>query len=83
MVAVSSIKSIQRVSANIANLASSNTITITAVDTTKAVLIPLGWVGSAATDPVQLTLTNSTTITGGRVGTAGQISFAAEVVEYY
>ena len=76
---ISPINSIQHGSIAIANGASSNTATITAVTTAKTQLALLGarygGTVTAFTDAgVALTLTNSTTITAERNGTTGTIT---------
>jgi len=64
----------------------SNTATITSVDTTKAVLITLGSscdIDNATYTP-RATLTNATTVTATRVGSGGQTTVTSfVVVEFY
>lgn len=69
------VKSVQYGSISIAGAASSGTATITAVDTTKAVLLHLGSRGPGGGSPgiadglATLTLTNATTVTAQRATT--------------
>lgn len=85
------IKSLQKVSISFNATVGSNTATITSVDTTKAIIIPLGFLAPSGldyTDPDGLShywaLTNATTVTLTRGGTlAGIASGYAQVIEWY
>lgn len=67
------------------NAVSSNTATISAVNTSKSVLDLLGFISS--TDNLncapRITLTNATTITADRWGTTGITLVQYQIVEYY
>ena len=79
------IKSIQRGEIGIFNGVSA-TATISAVNTSKALLSTLGWVVTAndATHVPRLTLTDSTTITATRAANTTVTSVIAwQLVEYY
>ncbi len=80
------IKSIQRGVISIAGAASSNTATITSVDTAKAVISCLGSTGTDASTNSSsgyVALTNATTVTATRGGSSGTGSVSWQVVEYY
>lgn len=82
--APNSIKLIQRGVINITAGNSSNTATITSVDTTKSLLTYLGGnAGTAADAAARIDLTNATTITANRTGSTGFGSYGYEIVEYY
>lgn len=88
--AVCRIKSIQKVSVSINNTLSSATATITAVNTSKTILIPTGHIAPNTdyTDPDALTaawqLTNSTTVTFSRGGAlSGAMVGYCQVIEFY
>lgn len=79
------IKAIYRGTITIANTATSNTATITAVDTAKAVVTHLGVSStetSVANTNAYLALTNTTTVTATRAGSTGSLVVAYQVVEY-
>lgn len=84
----SPIKSIQNVSITIATSASSNTATISSVDTNKAVVYFHGQENGDATDIRQgmarLDLTNATTVTATRAGSSSSrtLTVKAQVVEF-
>lgn len=81
------VKTIQSFSVAIAGGTTSNTTTITAVNTAKSYIIPRG---SKSTDTGgngpdglgYLRLTNSTTITGTRAGTIGTLTLPGTVIEF-
>jgi hypothetical protein len=79
------IKAIYRGTIAIANTATSNTATITAVNTDKAILHHLG-VSSTENNngytEVRLALTNTTTITATRGGNVGDVTVGYQLVEY-
>ncbi|MBI3936911.1 MAG: hypothetical protein HY323_08035 [Betaproteobacteria bacterium] len=79
------IKSVQQGTIALAALVSSNTATITAVDTAKAFVLWQGVV-SALDDisdtNVRLNLTNATTVTATRLSNAIAVTIAFTVVEY-
>lgn len=80
------IKTVQRGTITLAGVAS-NTATITAVDTSNAYVVLLGYThsdtaGQAADHWVRIALTNSTTVTATRIGTAGTVVVSFEVVEF-
>lgn len=82
------IKSIQRGTITIANLAVSGTAIISSVDTTKAQLKLLGsaGAGSASTSAdvaVRVVLTNATTVTATRGGNNLSVTVAFELTEWY
>lgn len=80
-----SIKSIQRGTITIANSSTSNTATITSVDTAKSILFLLGAEStetSVANTNVRLALTNATTVTMSRGGSTGSVTGGYQVVEY-
>ena len=83
----SAIKSIQQGAITLAGVAS-NTATITSVDTSKTVLIPLGahHAGNTISLPtdrlVKLALTSATVVTAARQGTTGTITVNFVVVEF-
>jgi hypothetical protein len=82
-------KSLQNTTITIADTATSNTATITAVDTTKTFINSLGSdvgdnaSGSSTNWLARLVLTNSTTVTATRSGTSGQNILSFQVVEMY
>lgn len=79
------IKAIYRGTIAIANTATSNTATITSVDTTKALIFPLGVEStetSVANTNVRVALTNATTVTASRGGSTGSVTVGFQVVEY-
>lgn len=83
----SPIKSIQNVSITIATSSSSNTATISSVDTSKAVVYFNGQDGGDAADIRQghawLELTNATTVTATRAGSgARSLTVKGQVVEF-
>lgn len=84
--APNSIKSIQRGVISITNGNTSNTATITSVDTTKSLLNYLGGnasSGNASDAAARIVLTDATTITANRTGSNNSASFGYEIVEYY
>ncbi len=79
------IKAIYRGTITIANAATSNTATITSVDTSKTLLFNLGEEStetSVANTNVRLALTNATTVTAERGGSTGSVEVGYQVVEY-
>jgi len=64
----------------------SGTATITSVNTGKSMLLLLGFTGDAngslSNTYPRITLTNATTITGNRFGTAGGITVSFVVLEF-
>ena len=84
----SPIKSIQNVSITIATSSSSNTATISSVDTSKAQIAYGGVTGGGSTEIrsalVDLVLTNATTVTATRSGaTTNAATAKGFVIEYY
>lgn len=84
----SPIKSIQNVSITIATSSSSNTATISSVDTSKAQIAYGGVTGGGSTEIrsalVDLVLTNATTVTASRSGaTTNSATAKGFVIEYY
>jgi hypothetical protein len=81
----SPIKSIQRGTISIAGANTSNTATITAVDTAKTML---NWLGHTADGDIglrvlmQLVLTNSTTVTATRQYNSGATVISFEAIEF-
>jgi len=78
---------IQEVNITVANTASSNTATITSVDTSNTVLFPGGWLAPASnwvgTNTAFTTvLTNATTVTMARNGTSGENQQNVTAVEF-
>ena len=79
-----SIKSIQRGTIAITGAASSQTATITSVDTTKTQLRMLGAsVTTNVNEMPYIVLTNATTITATRVGSANTTTVSWELTENY
>jgi hypothetical protein len=79
---VSPIKSIQRGVIIIGSGISSQTATITAVNTAKAQCNFLGCYTDTATVAAFLTLTDSTTVTGNKITSTGNIRVSFEVIEW-
>ena len=82
------IKSIQIGTVSIANLTASNTAAITGVNTEKSVLMYLGaqvqnTTGNTIDSWNRLTLTNATTITATRIGTASINQIGYQIVECF
>lgn len=79
------IKSIQRGTISITAGNTSNTATITAVDTNKAQLISLGWAAANSTledYACRIVFTNATTITAIRGGGGGTAVVGYQVIEW-
>lgn len=81
------IKSVQRGTITLATV-TSNTATITSVDTTKATLEMLGWnTNDTANNPtnwdVRIVLTNATTITGTMGTASATVGLGYQVVEWF
>lgn len=81
----SNFKSRQAGTIVIANGTTSNTATITAVDTTKLDLTMPGFTTSTTANdwPARIALTNSTTITATREGTNGALTVAFQIIDFY
>jgi len=79
------IKSIQRGTIQIDNTATTNTATISSVDTTRSMISFLGHQSNDTTitsSHGSFTLTNATTVTLTRMGSANSIISSYEVIEY-
>lgn len=79
------VKSINHINITVPNLSSSNTQTVTAVNTGSTVINATGLqVGSATPAAGMLlgTITNSTTITATRIATSGSTIFTGELIEF-
>jgi len=79
------IKSIQRGVIQIDNAASTDTATISSVDTTRSMISFLGYQTNdtlATNTRGSFTLTNATTVTFTRMGAANSIIGSYEVIEY-
>ena len=80
------IKAIYRGTITIADSSTSNTATITSVDTNRAVIFPPLGVESTETSVantnVRVALTNATTVTASRGGSTGSVTVGYQVVEY-
>ena len=83
---VSPLARVQFGTLSIADLQSSGTATITSVNTGKSMLLFLGFSGDGNTSLSntypRITLTNATTITGNRFGTAAGITVSFVVLEF-
>lgn len=80
------IKSIQRGTINLTNTVATGTATITAVDTSKSIVNQTGSQGGNGGSGSwgTLTLTNGTTVTLDRTGTASNVTNVCfEVIEFY
>lgn len=82
------VKSIQRGTITIAAAESSNTATISSVDTNKAFVLYGGHTFSGTSSAfsslaANVVLTNATTVTASRVGTNNDTILAYTVVEFY
>lgn len=79
------IKSIQRGTITIAGSSTSNTATITSVNTAKSIISLLGTAStetSTANVLAHVALTNATTVTATRGGSTGSLVVGYQVVEY-
>lgn len=80
------IKSIQAFSITIGSSSTSNTATITSVDTTKSVIFHTGNTGGSSTEirsaQASLVLTNATTVTASRSNTTNALTVTGAVVEF-
>lgn len=80
------VRSIQRGTIAIANPSTSNTATITSVDTAKSIVNNLGWTTSSggSVDFARVALTNSTTVTANATPTSTVTTTVSyEVIEFY
>lgn len=86
------IKSIQKVSVTISNSSAAGSATITAVNTAKTIIIPLGYRASTTLDYTEpdglshfweLTSTTTVTLTRGGTSYSGLADGYAQVIEFY
>lgn len=82
---ISGIKSIQYGTISVTGAGTTNTATVTAVNTAKSVLSNLGSTENVASETLRLALTNSTTITATRdsAASAGTSTVSFCLTEYY
>ncbi len=81
-----SVKSVQQLSITVSAGSSSNTATITSVDTTKSVIFHAGNTGGSSTEirsaQASMGLTNATTVTASRANTTNALTVTGAVVEF-
>lgn len=83
------IKSVQRGTITVAGGSTSNTATVTAVDTSKSELRMLGFSGSSTSSggaeewAVRIALTNGTTVTATRAANTQSVTVSFELTEFW